>query len=77
VKEQAHQHIAEVAAALAGRVLSRDELEEALYALVRDCVTPGARPQSDPARRSPIAGEVLPPHQRASWAREKTPYDDL
>lgn len=27
------------------------------------------------ARRTPAAGEVLPPEQRATWARGRTPYD--
>lgn len=27
-------------------------------------------------RRAPRAGEVLPPEQRASWAREKTEHDE-
>lgn len=32
-------------------------------------------PATAEVRHSPAAGEVLPPGQRASWARGKTPHD--
>lgn len=36
----------------------------------------GPHLETAPLRRAPRAGEVLPPEQRASWAREKTEHDE-
>ncbi len=55
--------------------LSRDEIGEMLYNLVIDCGRPPRLDAHEPTRRSPMAGEVLPPHQRASWARKMTVHD--
>jgi hypothetical protein len=46
---------------------SRDQVEEALYNLVLDCRQPPRLAAHEPSRRRPAAGELLPPHQRASW----------
>lgn len=75
MKTQASQRVESAAAALAGRVHTQAALEAELFALVRGCTESDPRPPSGPARRMPVAGEVLPPRQRASWARGKTPYD--
>lgn len=57
---------------------TKDEAEE------RDTSRVGVRgaladskraPMATPNQRKPKAGEVLPPNQRASWAREKTEHD--
>lgn len=55
--------------------LSRDQLGEMLYNLVIDCGQPPRLGVHAPALRAPMAGEVLPPHQRASWARKMTVHD--
>ena len=60
---------------LAGKAHAK-ELHAALFQLALDITSParsGAEPPS--CRRSPGANEVLPPHQRASWARANTVYD--
>jgi len=75
VKAQAHERITTTAQKLAGKMHTQEELEEALFTLVLTCYQPEAR-EVVPVRRMPAAGEVLPPQQRATWARGKTMYDD-
>lgn len=55
--------------------LSRERISEILYNLVLDCRQPPRLGTHEPSRRLPAAGEVLPPHQRASWARQMTVHD--
>lgn len=74
MNQRAHERIAAAASALAGKMHSQDELEDALFLLVNECYLPEARPVV-PVRRMPVAGEVLPPQQRATWARATTIYD--
>lgn len=51
------------------RGLDRDHVSAALYQLVIDCAQPPRLTVPEMFRRSPAAGELLPPHQRASWCR--------
>ena len=70
------QKLVETAAkALAGRAHNFETLHDALYQLAIDIRSPSRLDDFRPVRRSPGANEVLPPHQRASWARAKTEYD--
>lgn len=55
--------------------IDREELGALLYQFALDVMKPPALTVHEEIRRSPGAGEVLPREQRASWAREKTPYD--
>jgi hypothetical protein len=60
------------------QALSHDQIGELLYNLVLDCGQPprlDAHNAHESTRRAPMAGEVLPPHQRASWAQKLTIYD--
>ena len=70
----AHALIVEATIKLAGRPHSPIELHDELCALVIACSQPERR-EVVPVRRMPAAGEVLPPQQRATWARGKTEYD--
>lgn len=54
---------------------TREQIGEVLYNLVIDCAHPPRLRVPEVMRRSPVAGEVLPPHQRASWARSTTEHD--
>ena len=74
MKDRAHQLIAAAARELAGKVHTQEELEIVLFTLVRESHLPEGRPVV-PVRRMPAAGEVLPPQQRATWARALTVYD--
>lgn len=76
MRSHARELVTAAAEALAGKALTFEELHDALYQLALDIVTPWQR-QEVPStlRRRPLAGEVLPWHQRASWARGKTVYD--
>ncbi|HSX22309.1 MAG TPA: hypothetical protein VLE97_05990 [Gaiellaceae bacterium] len=67
--------VAAAAARLAGKALSYDEMHDALYQLALDLRSPARLDDHRPSRRMPAAGEVLPRHQRASWARGRTIYD--
>jgi hypothetical protein len=74
MRDHAHALIAAAAQKLAGRAHAQEGLHDALFTLVRLCLMP-ERQDVVPVRRTRIAGEVLPPQQRASWARARTPYD--
>lgn len=74
MKDRAHALIAAAAHDLAGKVHTEEELQNVLFTLVRESYLPEGRPIV-PVRRTPAAGEVLPPQQRATWARIRTPYD--
>jgi hypothetical protein len=67
--------IAETARDLLARPHTQKELEEKLFTLARGCYMPEGRADVVPVRRMPAAGEILPPQQRATWARARTPYD--
>lgn len=74
MNDRARALIATTAQKLAGKLHTQEELHEALFTLVHTCYLPEARPVV-PMRRMPVSGEVLPPQQRATWARAKTKYD--
>ena len=76
MRDHVHKLVESAARKLAGKAHAKDELHAALFQLALDLLSP-ARSGVDvrPLRRSPGANEVLPPHQRASWARAKTVYD--
>jgi hypothetical protein len=74
VNDRAHALIAAAARNLAGKVNTQEDLHTALFTLVRECYLP-APLAVVPVRRMPAAGEVLPPQQRATWARAITIYD--
>lgn len=74
MKASAHERIAAAARDLAGKVHTEEDLQSVLFTLVREAYLPEGRPVV-PVRRVPAAGEVLPPQQRATWARESTIYD--
>lgn len=70
------QELIEAAAhALAGRVHTIEEMHAALYQLAIDIRAPARLDDHRPTRRMPLANEVLPRHQRATWARDKTVHD--
>lgn len=76
MKTRAQELIAEAAQTLAGKPHTEEALHDALYQLAIDILSPP--PSHDPilpSRRMPRANEVLPRHQRATWARAKTVYD--
>lgn len=79
MKAYAQELIAATAHALAGRSLTLEEIHDALYQLAIDISAPARRDGdldgSLSGRRTPLANEVLPRHQRATWARAKTLYD--
>ena len=75
MKALAQELIASAAHALAGRVHTAEELHDVLYQLAIDIAAPGRRDVSAAMRRVPLANEVLPRHQRATWARGKTVHD--
>lgn len=63
------------AKSLAGRSHTVDEMHDALYQLAIDIRAPARLDDQRPSRRMPFANEVLPRHQRATWARGKTEHD--
>lgn len=76
MREHARELVASAARDLAGKVHTEDDLHAVLFQLALDIVSPvGSRDEAHVLRRLPGANEVLPPHQRASWARAKTVYD--
>lgn len=75
MKALAQELIAAAAHALAGRVHTAEELHDALYQLALDVSAPGRLAVPRVLRRMPLANEVLPRHQRATWARGKTVHD--
>ena len=75
MNERANERIAATARDLAGKVHTQEDLHEILFNLVRTCHRPEGGADAVPVRRMPAAGEILPPAQRASWARARTPYD--
>ena len=60
---------------LAGRSHTVDEMHDALYQLAIDIRAPARLDDYRPSRRMPSANELLPRHQRATWARARTEYD--
>lgn len=66
--------------AMVGDLISTREMDgiaDVLYQLALDVLRPPARSgDAEPVRRMPAAGEVLPRSQRATWARQRTEYDD-
>ena len=70
------QELIEAAAKkLAGRVHTVDEMHDALYQLAINIRAPACLDDHRPSRRIPFANEILPRHQRATWARGKTEHD--
>lgn len=75
MRARVHDLVAAAAQNLAGKAHTLDEIHAALFQLALDIVTPSSREVPRDLRRRPLANEVLPRHQRASWARSKTIYD--
>jgi len=76
MRENVHKLVESAARKLAGKAHGKEELHAALFQLAIDIVSPARSGDAPPpSRRMPGPNEVLPPHQRASWAREKTIYD--
>jgi len=73
MRAHAHEAIAAAARALVSKAHMEEDLHAVLFQLALDIMSP-SRSSEDarPSRRMPAANEVLPPHQRASWARSKT-----
>jgi hypothetical protein len=75
MKDHARELIAATAQALAGRAHTLEEMHATLYQLALDIVSPARAALPTGIRRAPLANEVLPRHQRATWARGQTAYD--
>jgi hypothetical protein len=75
MKPHAQDLVAAAAVSLAGKAHTVEAMHEALYQLALDLFTPWSSSPPSMMRRMPGAYEVLPRHQRASWARAKTEYD--
>ena len=75
MRAHAQDLVAAAAQALAGRAHTAEELHTALFKLALDIVSPARLDDHRPMRRMPFANEVLPRHQRATWARGKTEHD--
>jgi hypothetical protein len=75
MKAQAHELIDAAARSLAGKAHTVEDLSAALFQLVLAVVSPGRLDVPSSLRRTPAANEVLPRHQRATWARAMTEYD--
>ena len=75
MKSYAPKLIEAAAQSLAGRVHTSEEIYAALYQLAIDLAAPARSDMPCTMRRMPFANEVLPRHQRATWARGKTVHD--
>ncbi len=75
MRQHVQELVAAAAHALAGKAHTVEEMHDALYQLAIDIRSPARLADHQPSRRMPFANEVLPRHQRASWAREKTVHD--
>ena len=75
MKANAQELIAVAAHALAGKVHTAEELHVALFQLALDIVSPACLAVPRTMRHMPVSNEVLPRHQRATWARGKTVHD--
>jgi hypothetical protein len=75
MRQHVQELVAAAARALAGKAHTEAEMHDALYQLAIDIRSPTRLDDHRPNRRMPLANEVLPRHQRASWAREKTVHD--
>lgn len=75
MRDHAKELVAVASNALAGKTHTAEELHAVLFQLALDIVSPACLADQRPMRRMPCANEVLPRHQRATWARGKTAYD--
>jgi hypothetical protein len=75
VREHAHAAIKAASEAMSNTVYTAEVLYDKLFALVLECTQPKRTTIPTSLRRTPIAGEVLPPEQRASWTRHLTAYN--
>ena len=75
MKAHRQELIAAAAQALAGRIHTTEEMHAVLFQLALELVSSARRDDHRPSRRMPCANEVLPRHQRATWARDKTEHD--
>jgi len=75
MKPHTQELIAAAAQSLAGRVHTAEEMYAALYQLAIDIAAPARLDVPCVMRRIPFSNEVLPRHQRATWARGKTVHD--
>lgn len=76
MNDRARELIDVAARRLAGKARPLDQVTHELYRLVIACALPAPSASPGSPRRSAGAGEVLPPHQRATWARARTVHDD-
>lgn len=72
MKLHAQELIAAAAHALAGKAHTTEEMHDALYRLAIDIASPGRLDVPRMLRRTPLANEVLPRYQRATWTRGET-----
>ena len=75
MRDHVQELIAAAALALADRAHTVDDLHAALFKLALEIVSPARLAEHHPQRRMPFANEVLPRHQRATWARGRTVHD--
>ena len=75
MRGHAHAAIKVASQAMANTAYTAEVLYEKLFALVLECSQPERRTIPTSLRRTPVAGEVLPPEQRASWTRHLMVYD--
>lgn len=75
MKQHVQELVEAAAKALAGKVHTVEEMHSALYQLAIDIRSPARLADHHSWRRMPLANEVLPRHQRASWARGQTVHD--
>lgn len=75
MRDHAHAAITAASQAMSKTAYTADALYEKLFALVLECTQPERKTIPTSLRRTPVCGEVLPPEQRASWARQQTAYD--
>jgi hypothetical protein len=75
MRAHANELILVAAAEIAAGDLTPTQIYDKLYTLVLECSQPPPREVPTDLRHAPLANEVLPRHQRATWARGKTLYD--
>lgn len=75
MRDRVKELIEAAAAQLAAKAHTPEELHDRLFQLALDITSPAGTEVPRSLRRQPGANEVLPRHQRATWARSRTEYD--